>query len=252
VVEKPLAGKVAIVTGSGRGIGRAIAERLARDGAAVVIATRTARHGEQAVASIASKGGLAMLASLDVADRAKVFALPKAAIGWRGRLDMVVHAAADIPYAPILSLTDEQFDLCFTSIVKSALWLTQACAPHLMKVEGGRLVFISSVAGNHKSVPGLAHYGAAKSALNAFARGAALEFAGKGVTVNTVDPGLIASARMQDMLTPDQQKAMAENGPMQRAGTSEEVAAAVSYLVSPEAAFVTGASLLIDGGASLR
>jgi 3-oxoacyl-[acyl-carrier protein] reductase len=250
-MSQPLQGKVAVVTGSGRGIGRAIAERLAQQGAAVVIATRTVSHGEDAVNAIVAAGGQASLFPLDVSDKAKVFGLIEDTVARRKRLDIVVHAAADIPHAPILSLTDEMFDLCFTSIVKSSFWLAQASAPHLAKADGGRLVYISSVAGNNKTLEGLAHYGSAKSALNAFARGAAREFAPMGITVNTVDPGLIASARMRENVPREMEDAMAAGNLVKRAGTTQEVAAAVAYLVSAEAAFVTGSSLLIDGGSSL-
>jgi 3-oxoacyl-[acyl-carrier protein] reductase len=250
-MSRPFEGKVAIVTGAGRGIGRAIAARLAAEGAAVVIATRTARYGEEAVASITANGGKASLFALDVSDRAAMRALVQDAVERHGRLDIAVHAAADIPFASLLELTDDAFDLCLNSVLKSAFWLTQDAAPQMKRTGGGRLIFISSVAGNRHAVPGLVHYGAAKAALTAFARGAAVELGPLGITVNTVEPGLIASDRMKDMMTEEAAKAISACFPVARVGTPDDVAAAVLSLALPSASWITGTAITVDGGASL-
>jgi 3-oxoacyl-[acyl-carrier protein] reductase len=250
-VPKPLQEKVAIVTGAGRGIGRAIALRLAAEGCKVVVATRTASFGEETVRAISADGGMASLFPLDVTDKAAVAALVKDTLRRYGGVDILVHAAADIPFGNIVSLSDEDFDLCFTSIVKSAFWLARELAPHLAKEKGGRIVFVSSVNGNWTTIKGLTHYGAAKAALNAFARGAAVEFGPQGITVNTVDPGLISSDRMKAVLNPEQVARRTAQNPVARAGTPEEVASAVFHLVLPESAYINGAHLVVDGGATL-
>lgn len=251
-MSKQLTGRVAVVTGSGRGIGKAIARRLAAEGARVVVATRTASNGEATCAQIVSDGGRASFFQVDVTDGARVRALIDETVAAHGALDIVVHAAADIPYARIEALTDAEFDLCWVSIVKSAFWLVQRAAPHLAKATaGGRIVFVSSTNGNGKSVKGLAHYGAAKAALNAFGRGAALELAPRGITVNMVNPGLIASDRMRDNISPEREQELVQRYPIARAGTPEEVAAGVFQFLLPGAAFTTGAELTIDGGSLL-
>jgi 3-oxoacyl-[acyl-carrier protein] reductase len=246
-----LADKVAIVTGAGRGIGRAIAVRLAAEGAKVVVATRTASYGEETVLRIATEGGEATLFALDVKDRAAIAALVDDTVRRHGHVDILVHAAADIPFGTIARLTDRDFDDCFTSIVKSAFWLTKDLAPHLAKSGAGRIVFISSIAGNSRASLGLAHYGAAKAALNAFARGAAVELGPQGVTVNTVDPGLIASDHMKAVMSEEQATRASARFPVSRPGTPEEVASAVLHLVLPESAYINGAQLVVDGGSTL-
>ena len=246
-----LAGKRAIVTGAGRGIGRAISRRLAAEGACVMIATRTPGPGHATVEEIRAAGGEAELFQLDVTERAAVSALVATTAKRFGGIDILVHAAADIPHAPIATLSDEDLELCLTSILKSAIWLLKDALPWLKAAKGGRVIYVSSVAGNHQAIRGLAHYGAAKAGLNAFARGAALELAGDGITVNTVDPGLIASARMKELVSPQLEAQMVARFPNKRAGTPEEVASAVLHLALPESGYVTGASILVDGGATL-
>lgn len=244
--------KTALVTGAGRGIGRAIAMRLAQEGAAVMLATRTRSSGQAAVDAITAAGGDASLFLLDVTDRAAVSRLVSETVTRYGGLDILVHAAADIPYRPIATLSDAEFDLCLTSVLKAAFWLLQDAMTHLATSGEGRVIYISSVEGNRTATKGLAHYGAAKAGLNAFARGAALELGRQGITVNTIDPGLIASDRMREMVAPEQEARMVRAYPVQRAGTPEEVASAALHLALPESGYITGSSLLVDGGATLR
>lgn len=246
-----LQGCVAIVTGAGRGIGKAIAAHLAAEGARVVVATRTPGQGEAVAAEIRESGGDAHFFEIDVTQRARIDELVGDTVGRYGDLDIIVHAAADIPYAKIDDLTDDGFDRCWTSVVKAAFWLMQKGAPHLAKHGHGRAVLISSTNGNGKINLGLAHCGAAKAALNAFGRGAAKEYASRGVTVNMVNPGLIASDRMREHVSPAHEAELVQKFPIARSGTPEEVAAAVMTFLGPGSDFVTGAELVVDGGALL-
>jgi 3-oxoacyl-[acyl-carrier protein] reductase len=248
-----LQNKIAIVTGGGRGIGKAIAKALAAQGAHVVIATRSAAPGEKAVEEIRAAGQQASLFQVDVTQRAAVIALIEDTAQRFGRIDIIVHAAATIPFGTIGSLTDDDFETCLQSIVHAAFWLTKYALPHLERAQadgGGNIVFISSTCGPQTVIPGLAHYGMAKNGLEAFVRGAAVELGGKGIRVNAINPGLIASDNMKENLTEAQAAALASHFPVARVGQPEDIANAVLFLISPQGSYITGHSLVVDGGAS--
>lgn len=246
-----LSPQVAIVTASGRGMGKAIAKRLAGAGARVVICARTLSYGEQTVKELSAAGHDARLFGLDVTDHQAIVNLMAFTQKEFGRIDIVVHCAADIPFASLSQITDVELDRTFTSIVKSSFWLLQAAAPVMKSASGGAFVFISSTAGNQYVIPGLVHYGAAKSALNAIVRGAAIELARDGIRVNGIEPGLIASDRMKESMPPEVAQLLAGQLPIPRAGTPEEIAGLVHYLVSADAAYINGANIVMDGGSSL-
>lgn len=253
-IEQSLKGKVAIITGGGRGIGKAIALALAGQGATAVIATRTASYGEAVVNAIKGSGGKASLFALDVGERDSVRALIDDTVQRYGRIDIVVHAAATIPFGMLDQLSDDDFDKCLRSINYAAFWLTKYATPHLSKVKadgGGRIVFISSTCGPQTVLQGLTHYGMAKNGLEAFVRGAALELGPRGITVNAINPGLIASDNMKEQLSETQAAALAKSFPIARVGQTEDIANAVMFLISPQASYVTGHSLVVDGGSSL-
>lgn len=251
-MSKKLEGKIAIVTGGGRGVGRAISETLAEQGATVVVAVRTASYGENTVADIAAKGGKATLFSgLHLSDRASCKKLIDDTMARHGGIDILVLCAADAPFSPVVNMSDEDFDALFKTNVYSTFWLTKDALPHLTQSKGGRIVYISSTAGNGLNSPGLAAYAASKSALNAFSRGVAIEYARVGLTCNVVNPGLIASDRAQERMTSDQLGMISASFPVPRPGTSEEIARAVSFLVQPESSYITGTAVVVDGGATL-
>jgi 3-oxoacyl-[acyl-carrier protein] reductase len=251
-MSESFAGKVVIVTGAGRGIGRAIAESFAADGAKVVIAARTPSYGEEAVAAIRHAGGTASLFLLDVNDKALVENLIADTVKQYGALDIVVHAAADIPHGTVMDVSDEAIEKGIGSIIKASFWLTRAAVPHLRKArDGGRLIFISSICGPKTIVPGRVAYGVAKAGLEAFIRGAALEFARENITVNGIEPGLIASARVQAGMNQETLQGFASTFPVPRPGTSEEIAHVTKFLASKYSGYITGESIVIDGGSIL-
>ncbi len=244
--------KVALVIGGGRGMGRAIAEAFAAEGAAVVVSARTPKFGEQTVADLRAKGAKASLVLGDIADRASVKRMIDDAVAQQGALDIVVHCAADNGHGLVAQMPDETFDYLVRSNVNSLFWVAKDAAQHLSKAaDKGRLIYISSGSANRNYVPGLIPYASTKAFMNAFARGLAVEFGPLGILVNVVEPGMIASDRMQEHLTPDQAAAISANFPVPRAGQSSEIAAAVLFMASPEAGYITGSSLLVDGGASM-
>jgi 3-oxoacyl-[acyl-carrier protein] reductase len=251
VMGDRLQGKIAIVTGGGLGIGRAIARRFAAEGAKVVIGTRTTKDGESAVAEIRDAGGEASLVVADIGSRAEATRLVEETLKLHGSLDILLHNAAYCPYAPIELLTDEDLDRTFEVNVKACFWLTQAALPALKQVKGGRILITSSISGNHAAARGLVHYSASKAAVTGFVRNLALELGKTGITVNAVEPGMIITEKLSVPEMEGFRSAMPQRVPVGRLGTGDDIAAAMVYLASPEASYVTGQSILIDGGISL-
>jgi 3-oxoacyl-[acyl-carrier protein] reductase len=246
------ADQVALVTGAGRGVGRAIAEAFAAEGAKVVVSARKAALGEQVVAKITKLGGQAALTVGDVSRRADIGAMVRAAERAFGGLDIVVHCAADAAMARVADMSDEMFDTQVHANIHSLFWLAKDALPLLVRAKHkGRLIYISSGAANRSFTPGLIPYMASKAYMNAFARGLANEVGRDNVLVNVVEPGLIASDRMREHLDETRAAKIAANFPVARVGQPSEIAAAVLYLSSPEAGYITGTTLLVDGGATM-
>ena len=246
-----LDGRVAIVTGGGRGIGKATALLFAREGAKVVVATRTTAPGQEVVDAIKAAGGEAMLVGLDMGNRAQVRAMVEAAAAAYGRIDIVLHNAAYLEPSSLAEMPDETLDAMFDVGVKACFWLTKDALPWLEKSPAGRILVTSSVAGNKKSLPTRVHYGSAKMAVTGFVRGAGLELGRKGITVNAVEPGLTRTHALESNATEEQIVAMGATFPIPRAGLPEEIAAAFLYFASDEAAYTTGQTLTVDGGSAL-
>jgi 3-oxoacyl-[acyl-carrier protein] reductase len=247
-----LQGKVAVVTGGGRGTGRSISHALAAQGATVVVAVRTARYGEQTVSEITSRGGKATLfTGLELQQRATSQSLIEDTVKRHGGVDILVLCAADYAYGALTEMPDGDFDTLVKCNFYSTFWFAKDALPHLAKSKAGRLICISSCAGNRLNTPGIVPYGATKAAVSSLVRGMAVEYARSGVTVNSLELGLIASDRTQSMMTPEVTKMVSAGFPVPRAGTTDEVASAVVFLALPQSAYITGHSLVVDGGASL-
>ena len=177
--------KVALITGAGRGIGRAIAEAFASEGARVIVSARTAAHGERVVAAIREHGGHATLALADVSRRDEVCAMIQAAQQVYGGLDILVHCAADASMSRVAAMSDEVFDAQVRANIHSLFWIAKDAVPLLAKAKDkGRLLYISSGAANRSFTPGLIPYMASKAYMNAFARGLANEVGHDNVLVN--------------------------------------------------------------------
>ena len=244
-----LEGKVAIVTGGGRDIGRAVSIRLAAEGARVVVNYLNDRaSAEETAGTIRSAGGTAILCRGDMSRAADVDSLVRAAQGAFGdEVHVLVNLTGGMVARKPLAEMDEAFlDTVMNLNFKSAFLTTKAVVP-LMK-EGAAIINFSSQAGRDGGGPGAAAYAASKGALMTFTRSMAKELGPRGIRVNSLTPGMI-STRFHDTFTKDEvRKTVAGNTPLRREGRPEEVAATVAFLASEDAAFVTGVNLDINGG----
>jgi 3-oxoacyl-[acyl-carrier protein] reductase len=246
-----LHGRVALVTGGGRGIGAAIAAVFAQAGARVLIANRTAEAGAAVAASIAAAGGVAESIGCDIGRRDEAERAVAEAARRFGALDIVVHNAAVNPWARISEITDAAIEQTLAVNLKACFWLTQAALPHWHARGGGRLLVTSSVTGPRVAMPGAAAYAASKAGVNGFIRSAALELAPERVTVNGVEPGYIAKQGGTLLSNPERAARIARHIPMGELGRPDDIAHAMCFLASNAARYVTGQTLVVDGGSTL-
>ncbi len=245
-------GKTVIVTGGGRGVGRGVGIAFAAAGANVMLGARTIAYGEDVKAEITAAGGSAACFAADIAQHADCRALVEAAFGAFGGIDIIVHAAADIPHGGLGHVDDERLEAGFASIAKAAWWLLDAGRPHLAKAtDGGRFIAIGSINGTFNVVPNMTAYGMAKAALDAFIRAAAGDVVGEGITVNAINPGLIASDRARAVLGEGGLAAYGATVPVGRAGTPDDIAHACLFLASAKSDYITGTSIKMDGGSTV-
>ena len=246
-----LAGRVAIITGGGRGIGRATAERFCEEGARVLIGTRSAEPGEATIRAITDAGGEAILEVFDVGDRESCRRLVARAVNHFGKIDILLHNAAFTDGGRLESTEDHYLDQTIDVGLKPCFWLSADALPHLEKSRSARILVTSSVTGNRWVTPGRSAYSAVKCGVNGFIRSAAIELANRGITVNGVEPGLTLTDTIDRLTTPELLSQMAASIPLGRAVHPREIAEAFVYLASDEAAMMTGQTLVIDGGATL-
>ncbi|WP_439527134.1 SDR family NAD(P)-dependent oxidoreductase [Pannonibacter sp.] len=245
-----LDGQVALVTGGARGIGAAIVTRLAEAGARVILANRTLDVAEELARTLGGRGLSAAAVPLANLSRAGLARLVQETAAREGRLDILVHNAGGCPWAGIEEMTEDQLDEALDINLKAAVWLTQAAVPGMRAAGHGRLLFTSSVSAR-VAMAGGAHYSAAKAGLNAFIRGAAFELARSGITVNGVEPGFIAKPGRGTLSTPEKQAEIGAAIPMGRMGEADDIACAMLYLASREAKYITGQTIVVDGGSTL-
>ena len=247
-----LTGKVALVTGSSRGIGRAIAERMAQAGAKVVISSRKADACEAVAAEIRKGGGKAIAHAASISDKAALQALVDRTIAEWGRIDVLVCNAAVNPYfGPLLSITDDAFDKIMDSNVRSNLWLCQMVLPGMAERKDGAVIIISSIGGLKGSAV-LGAYGISKAADFQLVRNLAVEYGPHNVRVNAIAPAIIRTDFARRLW---EDPAIYENAvksyPLRRIGEPDEVAGPAIMLASRAGSFITGQMLVIDGGVTI-
>lgn len=240
-------GKVAIVTGGARGIGRAIALRLAREGASVVVNYLSNQAAaDKVVSQIQAAGGQAIAAQCDVSNVVQAQALVDRAREEFGRVDVLVNNAGTTRDTLIMRMTEEDWDLVIDTNLKGAFNCIKAASRPMVKQRYGRIVNVTSVSGLDGNA-GQANYASAKAGLVGLTKTVAKELGSRGITCNAVAPGYVATD-LTSSLPDDLVQLAIERAPLGRAGTGEDIAAAIAYLASDEASFVTGQILAVDGG----
>jgi len=239
-----LKGRSVLVTGASKGIGKGIARVFANAGAKVAI---LARHGDQAEAAAKEIGHGAIGLAGDVTSLASLEAAVKAVVARNGGLDVLCANAGIFPPAKLEEMSVEQWDEVIDTNLKGTFLSVKAALSYLKKSNQGRIVITSSITGPITGFPGWTHYGATKAGQLGFMRTACIELAKYGITVNAVMPGNIVTEGLISM-GEDYQKAMAASVPLKRLGTVEDIGHAALYFASKEAGYVTGQTIIVDGG----
>ena len=245
-----LDGKVAIVTGSGRGIGRAVAMAFAREGAKVVIAELDLEPAEEVANEIKAKGGAAIASSTDVSNRDSVKKMVDTAIKEFGQVDILVNNAGILRLNMLPNMTEDQWDAVINTHLKGTFNCTQAVASHMIDRKYGKVINVVSRAGIQGTI-GQINYGSAKGGILGFTKSAAKELARHNINVNAVSPG--AATRMTEKIRTDPKLSQVylEQIPLRRWAEPEEIAPAFVFLASDEASYITGQVLCVDGGLTM-
>lgn len=244
-----LSGQVAVVTGASRGIGRAIALRMAQHGARVVVSSRKAEACQVVVEEIAAAGGEAFAQACNIGRKEDLQALVDAALSRWGRIDAAIcNAAVNPHFGPMAGLPDEAFDKIMASNVRSNLWLANMVAPGMAERGGGAIVIVSSIGGLRGS-PVLGAYGISKAADMQLARNLAVEWGPRNIRANCIAPGLVRTDFARALWeNPDILRKRTRDTPLQRIGEPDEIAGAAVFLASAAGHFMTGQTIVIDGG----
>ncbi len=244
-----LTGKVAVITGSTKGIGRAIAEEYAKAGAKVVISSRKADACDKVANELKEQGFDALPIACHVGDKAQLQNLVDTTIATWGKIDILVCNAATNPvYGPTSQVSDEAFDKIMGTNVKGTFWLCNMVIPQMVELGGGSIVLLSSIAGIRASA-NIGVYGMSKAAEAGLARNLSLEWGPKNIRVNSIAPGLIRTDFAQALLDdPDRLKRVEEKLPLRRVGEPVDIAGVALFLGSAAGAYVTGQTIVADGG----
>ena len=241
-----LQNQIAVVTGAGRGIGRAIALKFAAEGADVAVVSRTQENSEKVAAEIRALGRKAWAHAVDVADATAVNAAAEKILTECGKVDILVNNAGVTRDGLLMRMSDADWDTVLDTNLKGAFLVTKAFSRAMIKARTGRIVNVTSVIGLIGNA-GQCNYAASKAGLIGFTQSAAKELAGRGITVNAIAPGFIETD-MTSVLKPEMREAILKQIPLGTLGQADDIAGAALYLASPAARYVTGQVLTVDGG----
>ena len=239
-----------IVTGGSKGLGRGIAQVFASEGGKVLVVARGAEAGENTVREITDAGGTASFFGADVSNSGDVQAMAQAATERHGGIDIICCNAGIFPSSPLGELSESEWDTVNSVNLTGAFLCVSACLPEIKKSDQGRVLLTSSITGPITGYTGWSHYGATKAGMLGFMRTAAVELAKNGITVNSVMPGNIMTEGL-DGLGEEYLSQMAQAIPLGKIGDPEDVAYAMLFLASNEAKFITGQTLIVDGGQTI-
>ena len=242
-----IAGRAVVVTGASRGIGKGIARVFVGAGARVLIAGRSAEAAKATVAELSATGAEVSHVLADVSRREDCQRIAAAAAERFGGIDVLCANAGIFPAAPLAEMTDEDIDEVLGTNLRGTILSVQACMPALAASGRGRVILTSSITGPITGFPGWAHYGASKAGQLGFLRTAAIELAASGITINAVLPGNIVTEGLDD-LGEEYQAQMAASIPLRRLGTVEEIGHTALFLATDEAGYITGQTIVVDGG----
>ena len=242
-----LKGKSVIVTGGSKGIGKGIARVFAGYGAKALVVARHLKEAEAAAQGLSEGGATVSAFAADVTRLSDMEAMAKAAVDRHGGLDVLCANAGIFPQARIEEMSPESWDDVMNTNLKGTFLAIKACVPHLRKSSQGRIIITSSITGPVTGYPGWAHYGATKAGQLGFMRTACIELAKYRITVNAVMPGNIMTEGLQG-LGEEYLETMAASIPLKRLGSVEDIGHAAAFLASREAAYITGQTIIVDGG----
>lgn len=238
--------QIAVVTGAGRGIGRAIALKFADEGADVVCVSRTAENSQKVAEEVKARGRRAWAVAVDVADPAGVNAAAEQILSDAGRVDILVNNAGVTRDNLLMRMSEEEWDTVLNTNLRGAFVLTKAFTRAFLKQKSGRIINLASVVGLMGNA-GQANYAASKAGLIGFTKSVAREFASRGITVNAIAPGFVETD-MTAVLKPEIKTELLKRIPLGALGSVDDIAGAALYLASPAARYVTGQVLTVDGG----
>jgi 3-oxoacyl-[acyl-carrier protein] reductase len=242
-----MAGRSVIVTGASKGIGKGIAKVFARNGGKVLVVSRHLDEAEACAEELRRDGGTAKGHAGDVTKMGDMQVMADAAVAAHGGIDILCANAGIFPQMKIEELSPEDWDFVVGTNLKGTFLPIKACLPHLKKSDQGRVVITSSITGPVTGFPGWAHYGATKAGQLGFMRTACIELAKYGITVNAVLPGNVLTEGLI-ALGPEYERSMAASIPLKKLGTVEDIGYAALFLASKEAGYITGQTIIIDGG----
>ncbi len=238
--------KVALVIGAARGIGEGIAERFVEEGARVVIADTEVEAGEATAKRLGGRFVATDISRFEEAQRAV-----QTALDGFGALDILVQNAGIYPWTLIENTSPEEWDKVLAVNLKGTFLAARAALPHMKAKRAGRMIFTSSITGPRVTSPGHGHYSASKAGINGFIKSAALEFSNYGITVNGIEPGNILTSGMKMHRSEEFIKSMEAAVPLGRLGTPRDIANTALFLASDEASYITGTTIIVDGGQTL-